>query len=124
MPKPNIYDQLNSHTALVSASVILFKGIVVAKIIFKFPKDGAGRLYTYVHWFGVPMVRGSASGYGYDKKSAALARLPTIDPDNAQLGQDHSNEQKLFINALASCGDGWGWDYHLKQAGFTICTII
>lgn len=124
MSKPNVYDQLNAHTALVSASAILFQGEVVAKIVFKFPKDGMGKLYAYVHWIGVPMVRGSASGCGYDKKSAALAKLPTIEPDEAQLGQDYSNEQRLFIDSLAKCDDGWGWDYHLKRAGFTVCTII
>lgn len=117
--KNNVYDQLNTHTALMSASAILFDGQMVAKIIFKFPKDGAGRLYVYAHWLGVPMVRSSASGYGYDKKSAALSRLPTIETDT------YSGAAQLkFIEALAKCDDGHGWEYHLRQAGFIICTII
>lgn len=112
----SIYDQFNAHTPLISAHAILLDGIMVAKIVFKFPRDGAGRLYAYTHWFGVPMVRGSASGYGYDKKSAALSRLPAME-------LDQNPAQVKFIEALSK-DDGYGWVYHLKAAGFTVCTVI
>ena len=123
----SIYDQFNAHTPLVAAHAILLNGIMVAKIVFKFPKDGAGRLYAYAHWFGVPMVRGSASGYGYDKKSAALSRLPTMEPDHTQgdgyrIPCQNPNQVK-FIEALSK-DDGYGWDHHLKAAGFTVYTVI
>ena len=57
----------------VSAYVIMRGEERVATIAFKFPRDGAGRLYAYVHVFGAPMVRGYAGGYGYDKRSAACS---------------------------------------------------
>lgn len=69
----DIYDQHRAAFANVSAYVILRGGERVATIAFKFPRDGAGRLYAYVHWIGVPMVRGFAAGGGYDKRSAAVA---------------------------------------------------
>lgn len=68
----NIYDQHNSAFRQVQAYVILKGSERVATIAFKFPHDGAGRLYAYVHWLGAPMVRGYANGYGYDKRSAAV----------------------------------------------------
>ena len=69
----SIYEQHAASFANVAAYVILCDGERVATIAFKFPRDGAGRLYAYVHWIGAEMVRGSANGYGYDKRSAACA---------------------------------------------------
>lgn len=76
-----VYEQHDAAFKQVSAFVITdSKGERVATIAFKFPKDGAGRLYAYVHWIGVPMVRGHANGYGYDKKSAAVeSAIPKIN---------------------------------------------
>lgn len=54
----DIYDLHSKAFARVSAYVVLDKsGERVATVAFKFPADGAGRLYAYVHWIGVPMVR-------------------------------------------------------------------
>lgn len=119
----SIYDQFNVHTSILSAYAILHDGVMVAKLVFKYPRDGAGRLYAYAHWFGVPMVRGSANGYGYDKKSAALARLTPMEADQAQVGQDYSNEQKAFMGALSK-DDGYGWNWHLRDADFIVCSVV
>ena len=70
---PDIYDQHKAAFPSVSAYVVLHNGERVATIAFKHPRDGSGRLYAYVHWLGVEMVRGFAGGYGYDKHSAACA---------------------------------------------------
>src|SRR4051812_8286161 len=69
----DIYDQHKAAFANVSAFVVLKDGERVATVAIKFPRDGAGRLYAYVHWIGLEMVRGSATGYGYDKRSAAVS---------------------------------------------------
>ena len=69
---PDIYDQHDAAFARVSAFVICRDGERVATVALKFPADGAGRLHAYVHWLGLPMVRGFAGGYGYDKRSAAV----------------------------------------------------
>jgi hypothetical protein len=76
-----IYDQHAAAFRQVSAFVIAKNGERVATVAIKFPKDGAGRLYAYVHWAGAQMERGSAGGYGYDKRSAAVAAaLRKINP--------------------------------------------
>lgn len=69
----DIYEQHDAAFKRVSAFVIMSAGERVATVAIKFPADGAGRLYAYVHWLGNEMTRGQASGYGYDKRSAAIA---------------------------------------------------
>lgn len=64
-----------SDKANVSASVILNrKGQHVATVRVLYPRDGAGvvRAEVYTPGEGVTF-RGRASGYGYDKRTAALA---------------------------------------------------
>lgn len=80
----DIYDLHDKAFARVSAYVILRSGEKVATVAIKHPADGAGRLYAYVHWLGVPMVRGFAGGYGYDKRSAACADAAKRLPDPAE----------------------------------------
>src|SRR3546814_12330665 len=68
-----IYDQHYKAFARVSAYVVTKDGAHVANVSIKFPADGAGRLYAYVHWIGLEMVRDHANGYGYDKRTAAVS---------------------------------------------------
>ena len=69
----DIYKLHDAAFSRVSAYVILEGGDRVATIAFKQPADGAGRLWVYVHFFGIEMVRGCAGGFGYDKQTAACA---------------------------------------------------
>ena len=69
---PDICTQYEAAFRFVSAYVVLHKGKKVATVAFKYPRNGTGRLYCYLHVLGVPMVSGRASGGGYDKKSAAF----------------------------------------------------
>lgn len=72
MTTKTIYQKHDAAFPLISAGSLVINGIQKGTIAFKFPKDGTGRLSCYLHLFGYPMVIGTASGYGYDKKSAAL----------------------------------------------------
>ena len=119
-----IYEQHNKSFPLVSAYVITnAKGERVATIAFKFPKDGAGRLYAYVHWFGIEMVRGYANGYGYDKKSASLeSAMSKLILLAADLGHGKDSPQH-FIEALANIG-GSNWDTKLRDAGFNVLQAV
>lgn len=125
-----IYDQFDKAFNRVSAYVILDKsGECVAKVGFKFPADGAGRLYAYVHWLGVPMVRGFAGGYGYDKRSAAVAvAVAEIDMSDREdrhrddIGQPVTTRAE-FVDALAKDG-GEHWDTRLRNAGFTVIQAV
>ena len=121
----DIYEQHKTAFARVSAYVILRNGERVATIAFKFPADGAGRLYAYVHWLGVPMVRGHAGGYGYDKRSAATynaaRKMSTTVEEGAAL--DTSPSRKAFYAALTT-DDGHYFDRRLQDAGFTVLQAV
>lgn len=54
----DIYDLHRKAFARTAAYVVVHKGERVATIALKYPQDGAGRLWAYVHWVGLEMVRG------------------------------------------------------------------
>lgn len=114
-----IYDQHAAAFRNVSAFIIAKDGERVASVAIKFPKDGASRLYAYVHWNGLAMVRGSANGYGYDKRSAAvsdaLCRIDPAGPASAQLN--------AFVGAALAM-DSQDWTRALEAAGFTIWQAV
>ena len=121
----DIYDQHKAAFARVEAYVILKDGERVATIAFKLPADGAGRLYAYVHWIGLEMVRGFAGGGGYDKRSAACAMAASkmcVNPVYAP----SSPEMTLHINFLRAMSrdNGAGWDRCLRDAGFTVLQAV
>ena len=128
----DIYRQHDKAFAAVSAYVIAKDGARVATIAFKFPRDGAGRLYAYVHWLGSPMVRGFAGGYGYDKRSAACASaVGRMAPALAREYDDgtpcFSEAQKVacveFMRAMA-LDDGFAWHSNLQKAGFDVWQAV
>lgn len=132
----DIYEHHQKAFARVSAYVVLKNGERVATIAFKFPADGAGRLYAYVHWLGIPMVRGYAGGYGYDKRSAAVANAVRkgdlvssvkaradelkIAPTDGRPWHDHV---AAFVDALEK-GSGSYWNDRLTSAGFTVLQAV
>lgn len=120
-----VYEQHDKAFAKVSAYIVLDKSRApVAKVAFKFPADGAGRLYAYVHWIGLPMVRGFAGGYGYDKRSAAVANavekaIATIKPEP----DDVNLERTTFFRELREDG-GEYWNDKLRKAGFDVIQAV
>ena len=113
----NIYDQHRAAFPNVGAYVVMRGNERVANIAFKFPRDGASRLWVYVHWFGVPMVRGYAGGYGYDKKTAACNSASRALPEPT------SDSQQAFTAALA-IDDGNDWERNLRNAGFDVLQAV
>jgi hypothetical protein len=123
----DIYALHDKAFSNVSAYVVLKDGERVATIAFKFPKDGASRLYAYVHWIGSEMVRGHAGGYGYDKKSASVASAAARLPFPYRMPEDVSNESAPYYDAfryaLAKDG-GYSFDHNLLDAGFTVLQAV
>ena len=118
-----IYDQHRAAFPNVSAYVVMRGKKRVGTVAFKFPRDGAGRLWVYVHWHGVAMVRGYAGGYGYDKQSAAMSNAaPLIELDEGAPNAD-LQAQKRFIIAIAK-DDGYSWEGNLRGAGFTVLQAV
>ena len=115
----NIYDQHTAAFANVSAYVVMKGGESVATIAFKFPKDGAGRLYAYVHWVGIEMVRGHANGYGYDKKSASVANAVGKLPVSVH-NPDCRDAQFINFKAALQNDNGYDFEYRLREVGFTV----
>ena len=123
---PDIYAQHEAAFSRVSAYVVLKDGEKVATIAFKFPADGAGRLFAYVHWVGVSMVRGFAGGYGYDKRTAAASAAvqKEVDAiDRATAGAINGQHWPAFSAALWKDG-GETWDRKLEKAGFTVLQAV
>jgi len=128
----DIYQQHEAAFAQVSAYVILKDGERVATVAFKFPRDGAGRLWAYVHWIGNEMVRGHAGGYGYDKRTAAVVsaanKYMVQEAKAAEAIGDHSSYlrepvKRAFWEAIVKDG-GHTWDSALRDAGFTVLQAI
>lgn len=117
-----IYDQHDAAFAHVAAHVVLKDGKPVARIAFKLPRDGAGRLYAYVRWLGVEMVRGSATGNGYDKKSAACSSAAHQHRDNLKEARPDASAQ-AFWAALEKDG-GYSWETELCKAGFEVIQAV
>lgn len=123
----SIYDQHQATFKNVSAFVILDENHeVYAKVSIKYPRDGAGRLYAYVHIIGERMVRGSATGYGYDKGSAAVSKAFTIARLNdpfAEGGDDSPTAVRLkdIREALHDGSINW---YDALPTEYTVIQVI
>lgn len=121
---PDIYDQHKAAFANVAAYVVLnADGERVATVAFKYPRDGAGRLYAYVHWIGVEMVRGFASGGGYDKHSAACCSAARRITAIGSIPDDQQGAALSFREALLK-DDGYYWYDHLRTAGFDVLQAV
>jgi hypothetical protein len=110
-PMTNIYDQHDKAFSQVSASIIIKDGAQVGTIAWKYPKDGAGRLWCYFHIHGQEMVRAYAGGYGYDKKSASL--MHAIDNSDCE-------DLKTVSSELQS-GDPWRF---MRDHGYELFNAI
>lgn len=114
-----IYDQHDKAFNRVSAFVVMRDGERVATVAIKFPADGAGRLYAYTHWIGLQMVRGFANGYGYDKRSAAVAdAICKIVPEGKA-----SDALNAFVGSALEM-DSQNWTRALEKAGFVVLQAV
>jgi len=115
----SIYDQHDKYFRDVCAYAVIHDGEPVARISVRFPRDGAGRLYAYAHWLGRQMVRGSASGGGYDKTGAALH-------DAARRREQVANEggrETAFWQAIGT-DSGFHFQRRLEDAGFRVLQTL
>ena len=124
----DIYDQHRKAFPQVSAYVVCCgtdggteQSERIATVAFKFPADGAGRLYCYLHVVGLPMVRSYAGGGGYDKASAAVegcakklaAELRKLtDSDREHYADTISHAER--IARLIGSDEGYGWQRRIE----------
>ena len=131
MTMPPIYAQHKAAFPNVSAFVIVKDGERVATIAIKYPSGSGLRLYAYVHFLGMPMVRAFAGGGGYDKRSAAIQRAgELIDPEyftdenKPTTWAAAKAECEAFRAALVDCPDGGNWDTFLRKSGYVVWQAV
>lgn len=117
-----IYEQFDAATRNICAYAILKDGEPIGRVVLKYPKDGAGRLYAYVQVYGAPMVRGWAGGYGYDKATAAVSGASTyLRPDvEDEIRQGIANCVADFKRLKDS---GYRWDNQLEGMGYRVVSV-
>lgn len=127
----DIYEQHRAAFNQVSAFVIIKDNEQIGTVALKFPRDGAGHLYAYVHFHGMPMVRARAGGYGYDKRSAAVhATADKIKPDyfsKDSYGNTWAKERKAcehFRDTLKDCDGGEAWTDTFRKAGYIVMQAV
>lgn len=70
-----VYDKQAKHFSKVSAYVIIDnEGNQKGTMQVKYPNDGMGKLFLYLHLYGSTMVQVSVSGCGFDKLSVAVQK--------------------------------------------------
>lgn len=118
-----IYNQHDAAFSHVAAYVVIDKrdGACVAKVAIKRSSSGL-RTTAFVHWIGIPMVKGVANGGGYDKDSASVASAARRIPDDIT-GRDEHGNRAAFIDA-ASLDGGKRWDDAVRDAGFSVFQAV
>lgn len=119
-----IYDQFDKATAQVGAYAILKDGKFVGRVVFKYPRDGAGRLYCYLQAWGATMVRGFASGGGYDKRTAAFEDAARkLQKDSVPSDVQALDTVFAFLDVAAE-NSGERWDRRLETRGYVVACVI
>jgi hypothetical protein len=113
----DVFDKFDKHFGGVRVVSVMKGGDVVGRIMARYPRDGAGRLYVYAQLYGAPMVRGSATGFGYDKLSAAASAAGNAALRTPEYARQA--EHNKFATALSQAdGSGLGLDRVMEGAGF------
>lgn len=125
----NIYDLHEKAFQQVSAFVVTKDGERLANIAIKFPASGHAerRLWAYIHVMGIPMVRGYADSYGYDKQSAAIlsaiGKLPAIGEGDVMRAD--WPVACAMIDAMRACADnGRSPLDQLRDLGYSVFQAV
>lgn len=124
------WNKFDTAFAQVSSLVILDAETknVVAKIALKYPKDGAGRLSCYMHIAGTEVQIGTASGYGYDKRTAAIisaARSYMNTDIDLTVLREKNFKAYMLLDLLQSDQAQGGWQEVINEKnGFIVIQAI
>lgn len=117
----DIYEKFDKATAQFEACALLREGKPVGRVVIKYGNAAT----AFVQIWGAPMATGRATGYGYDKGSAAvMAAIDnlTVQPDRCD--EEATAAFAAIIAAAQSWDGGTRWRNVLKAAGFTIAGVI
>lgn len=122
----SVYDKYDTAFKDVAAYAVTHKGEFVGTVAVKHPRDTAGRVQAFVKWACLPMVRGFAGGYGYNKTDAAIASAASVMPDEPERPIDDPAMRKaydLFVACLRE-DNGYSFDTRLTGAGFEVFQVV
>jgi hypothetical protein len=115
------YEQFDKATGNITAQALLLDGQPVGRIVIKF---GAAAT-AYVQVWGSGMAHARATGYGYDKASAAV--MDAI----SKLNRDDWPEDSTYSRAFAKLQEtrsawngGARYTTALEAAGITLANVI
>lgn len=114
-----IYEKRGAAFAHHKVVTIHKKGELIGTICAHYPKDGAGRLTVFLHEYGYQITRGTASGYGYDKLTAAAL----CEAGKKGLKQENCENSAIY-SFFAECSDSGTWQRDLQYAGFVVYCIV
>lgn len=113
----DIYAQFDAATKGLSAYVLLKDGKPVGRVIFK-PSASNMSVACYLQIWGLPMVKGTAKGFGYDKRSAsfrnAVCKLAKLSIADA--APDAHEDAGAIVDADKATPDGYDWKTILDAA--------
>ena len=119
------YAKFDRATGHMSAFAVLRDGKPVGRVVIRPGRDGAARLTAYAQVWGAPMAVGYASGYGYDKRGAALSQaLQRLKPG------DHYEDARLWAALLVWSNIGHDHDQYesirraFEASGYTLATVL
>ena len=125
MNHDTIYKTFARVTARIRSHAILKYGEPVGFVFVHYPADGAGRLKAFLHLYGLPMAYGSATGYGYDKATAAVyAAVKSMEVDDREIkevGAEGMEARRIARLMQDTFTDG-GHDYarQMEDQGLTL----
>lgn len=116
-----IYEKFDKATGSFTAQALLRDGKPVGRIVVKF---GAAAT-AFVQIWGAPMTTARATGYGYDKASAAV--MAAIDRMREWPTEQDIEAWQAF-EAIGIMQREWNggtrYTTALEAAGFTVCNVI
>lgn len=120
-----IYKQHDKKFNQVSAYVLLEGNNPRGTVAFHYPRDSAGRVTCFLHLHGMPMVKGVAGGYGYDKTGAsfenAISSLYVEDLKEGEewLADSHKENTKEIEYLKSNLSDlkGSSWNDAFNRLG-------
>ena len=135
----NRMDRLEKAMDSVNAYAIMFDGKFAGRMAVAYPCDGAGLLRVMVSFTAgplapLPRLYGDASGYGYDKRTAAFRdalsakRITEAFKDYlgviGKMPEGFEEASTAAHNALHAVQDGYGWEKILEHLGYSAEWIV
>lgn len=121
MTDSRIYSRFDAATRNMTAQALLFDGKPVGRIVIKFGNAAT----AYVQIWGSSMAIGRATGYGYDKASAAvMAAIEGMNRDDWPQDDVQSRAFARLQETRSSWDGGTRYANALESAGLTVCNVI